>query len=59
MSDSELYGDGQMGNTQVDFSFLEFNTQTDNAFNDLPQTADHDQVYGDIRNVNVKIQRCF
>jgi hypothetical protein len=50
MSEADNYGDGQMGNTQVDFSFLDFNTQTDNAFNDLPETVRPDQVCIDTRN---------
>jgi len=45
MSGADHYGDGQIGSTQVDFSFLDFNnTQTDSAFNDLPETSKHDQV---------------
>ena len=44
MSDSDLYGDAHAGNTQVDFSFLDFNTQVDSAFNDLPETVNADQV---------------
>jgi hypothetical protein len=44
MSGADHYRDGQIGSTQVDFSFLDFNTQTDSAFNDLPETGKHDQV---------------
>ena len=35
--------DAQLG-TQVDFSFLDFNTQTDGTFNDFPDYAPADQV---------------
>ena len=60
MSGADLYptGDGggfednQLG-TQVDFSFLDFNTQTDGAFNDFPEYAIADQVRKDPENSKI------